>query len=514
MARWDAAAVELGLPEILLMENASREALHVLEEHVGRLCGKRVLLYMGAGKNGGDAACLARHLRDQGAQTLVLHTRPLGFYKGVTARHVRLARICGVPFLPVFAPKSRWPVTWREPDIVVDGLLGTGFAGQLKDQMRALVDAINTLSEHSLVFALDVPSGLDALSGLPRPVAVRAHATACFEAAKPGLVLPEAAPYTGRLYIRRIGIPAEISHAHPPSYRLLDASCARLLPRVEPGAHKGSFGHVVVLGGSEGLTGAAHLAALGALRTGGGLVSVAAPGDLCSKITAGMPEIMSFPLGRGKSWKDALGSGALDAMPSLAARADALVVGPGMGRGPEAGELLSSLLRLPHRPPLVLDADALILLAKGMVPLEGLNAGDILTPHPGEAGGVLDISARRVQEDRFAAMRDLCELHPALWILKGSGSLIGQKGHPVLIAPHHVPCLAVGGSGDVLAGCIGSLLAQGCAASLAAAFGVLLHIHAGRLLEEAFPGRGNLASEIAHMLPKAKVGLAEQCSHA
>jgi len=227
-----------------------------------------------------------------------------------------------------------------------------------------------------------------------------------------------------------------------------------------------------------------------------------------------MPEIMSFPLGRGRTWQEAVGSGAMDEVLSLAAKADVLVVGPGMGRSPEAGELLSALLRLPRRPPLVLDADALILLAKGKVPLEGLNAGDILTPHPGEAGSFLGISARRVQEDRFAAMRALCELHPALWILKGSGSLIGQKSHPVLIAPHHVPCLAVGGSGDVLAGCIGSLRAQGCAAPLAAAFGVLLHIHAGRLLDEAFPGRGNLASEIAHMLPKAKVVLAEQRSHA
>ena len=514
MARWDQAAVGFGLPEMLLMENASREALHVLEAHVGRLCGKRALLYMGAGKNGGDAACLARHLHDQGAQTLVLHTRPLGFYKGVTARHVRLARACGVPFLPVLAPKNRWPVDWRQPDIVVDGLLGTGFAGQLKDQMRDLVDEINAMGEQCLVFALDVPSGLDSLSGLPRPIAVRANATVCFEAAKPGLVLPEAAPYTGLLYIRRIGIPAEIAHRHPPSYRLLDASCVRLLPRVEPGAYKGSFGHLFVLGGSEGLTGAAHLAALAALRTGSGLVSVAAPADLCLEIKAAMPEIMSFPLGRGRCWKDIVNNGAMDAMLSLAAKADALVVGPGMGRSPEAGALLSVLLRLPHRPPLVLDADALILLSTGMAPLAGVKAGDIFTPHPGEAGAFLGISARRVQEDRFAAMRGLCELHPALWILKGSGSLIGQKGHPALIAPHHVPCLAVGGSGDVLAGCIGSLLAQGCAAPLAAAFGVLLHIHAGRLLEASFPSRGNLASDITHMLSKAKAVLAEQCSHA
>jgi len=268
-----------------------------------------------------------------------------------------------------------------------------------------------------------------------------------------------------------------------------------------------------VLGGSEGLTGAAHLAALAALRSGCGLVSVAAPGGLCAEIKAAVPEIMSFPLGPGRSWKDAIGSGGMDAMLSLAAKASILVAGPGMGRSPEAGELLSALLRLPVRPPLVLDADALMLVAKGMVPLDHLHAGDILTPHPGEAGSFLGVSARRVQEDRFAAMRDLCALRPVLWILKGSGSLIGQQGYPVLVAPHHVPCLAVGGSGDVLAGCVGSLLAQGCTALLAASFGVLMHIHAGKLLAGAFPGRGNSASEIAHMLPRARTVLIEQGSH-
>ncbi|MCL1985572.1 MAG: NAD(P)H-hydrate dehydratase [Betaproteobacteria bacterium] len=513
MAHWDEAAVKLGFPEILLMENASREALHVLEKHVTTLRGTRVLLYMGAGKNGGDTACLARHLRDQGAQTLVLHTRSLGTYKGVTAKHLRLARLCGVPFLPVLASKNRWPVDWRQPDIIIDGLLGTGFAGQLKEQMHSLVDMINTMGEHSFILALDVPSGLDSLSGRPKPVAVRANVTVCFEAAKPGLVLPEAAPYTGQLYTRRIGIPADIVHAHPPSYRLLDTSCVRFLPHTASGVYKGSYGHVFVLGGSEGLTGAAHLAALGALRMGCGLVSVAAPGGLCTEIKAAVPEIMSFPLGRGNSWKDAVASGAMDKLLPLEGKASVLVIGPGMGYSQEAGELLSALLSLPHRPPAVIDADALTLLAKGLIPFEVLNTGDILTPHPGEAGSFLGVSAQRVQEDRFAAMRDLCGLHSALWILKGSGSLLGQKGYPVLIAPHHVPCLAVGGSGDVLAGCIGSLLAQGCTALLAASFGVLAHIRAGKLLEESFPGRGNTASEIAQMLPRAKSVLMEQYRH-
>ncbi len=503
MGRWDKAAVEFGLPEMLLMENAAREALHTLEECAGPLAGARVLLYMGAGNNGGDAACLARHLKDQGAQPLVLHTRPLGHYKGAAARHLRLARACGVPFIPALAPAGRRPVEWLRPDIIVDGLLGTGFTGQLRDDMRALVEEINAQAG-SFVLALDVPSGLDSLRGLPGPAAVRARVTVCFEAAKPGLVLPEAAAFIGRLVVRRIGIPKAVRRMYPASFRLLDASCAPLLPAIAPGAYKGSFGHILVLGGSVGLTGAAHLAALAALRTGSGLVSVAAPGGLCAEIKAGMPDILTRALGRGFSWKEALEDGGRDEFFSLVAGAGAVVAGPGMGRSPEAGGVLAALLRLPGRPPLVLDADALALLAKGNAPLDDVTDRDILTPHPGEAGLLLGISARRVQEDRFAALKALCALHPGLWALKGAGTLIGRRGQPAIIAPHHVPCLAVGGSGDVLAGCIGSLLGQGCPPLAAAALGVLLHIRAGEILAERFPDRGNSAGEIAHALPRAK----------
>ena len=205
MSGWDRAAIDLGLPELLLMENASREALHVLSAETGQMPGKRVLLFMGGGNNGGDAACLARHLHDGGAEVLVLHTRPLGAYRGVTGQHVRLARRCGV----AFAPAAGWPEKYRNtpwdvyadasvcerggPDIVVDGILGTGFSGSLRPLELGLVARINALAQRAFIFSLDIPSGLSGLTGRPCPVAVRAHATVTFEAAKPGLVLPEGA---------------------------------------------------------------------------------------------------------------------------------------------------------------------------------------------------------------------------------------------------------------------------------------------------------------------------------
>lgn len=249
MSGWDRAAIDLGLPELLLMENASREALHVLSAETGHMPGKRVLLFMGGGNNGGDAACLARHLQDGGAEVLVLHTRPLGAYRGVTGQHVRLARRCGV----AFAPAAGWPEKYRNtpwdvyadasvcerggPDIVVDGILGTGFSGSLRPLELGLVARINALAQRAFIFSLDIPSGLSGLTGRPCPVAVRAHATVTFEAAKPGLVLPEAAPYTGRLHIRPIGIPAMVRREHPASYQMITKAIAGAFPEAAPGWH-------------------------------------------------------------------------------------------------------------------------------------------------------------------------------------------------------------------------------------------------------------------------------------
>ena len=273
MSGWDRAAIDLGLPELLLMENASREAMHALAAETGPVRGKRVLLFMGGGNNGGDAACLARHLHDGGAEVLVLHTRPLGACRGVTGQHVRLARRCGVPF----APAAGWPEKYRNtpwdvyadasgcgrggPDIVVDGILGTGFSGSLRPLELGLVGRINALAQRAFLFSLDIPSGLSGLTGRPCPVAVRAHATVTFEAAKPGLVLPEAAPYTGRLHIRPIGIPAAVRRAHPASYQMITDALAGAFPEAAPGWHKGTAGAILIVGGSEGLTGAPHLAA-------------------------------------------------------------------------------------------------------------------------------------------------------------------------------------------------------------------------------------------------------------
>ena len=502
MAAWDKAAVDLGMPELLLMEHAGRAAAAVLAATYGPVEGKSVLLFMGAGNNGGDAACLARLLRDAGADVLVLHTRPLSAYKGVTGQHLRLSRRCGVPFAPATAWSSRFRKTdWARPQIVVDGLLGTGFSGHLREQEASLVKQINSLrlEQGAFVLALDIPSGLDGLTGRPCPEAVRADATATFAAAKPGLMMPEAAAFVGSLQVCDIAMPRPVREALPPSCFLMLPAILDQLPQPGLHWHKGRAGHVLVVGGSAGLTGAPHLAALGALRSGAGLVTVAAPEPL-AQAAKGSADIMSHAL--GATWN----AGSASLLADLLGRVDALVLGPGIGRSDGAIEAVAAILALPDRPPTVIDADALYTLSRRPELAGCVRPGDVLTPHPGEAASILGgagSSAASVQEDRLKALRALMERAAGVWVLKAAGTLVGRRGGSVALCPVAAPNLAVAGSGDVLAGAIGTLLAQGLEPFMAACCGVYLHARSGELLAEQYPRRGNSASEIADMLPVA-----------
>ncbi len=504
MRRWDNMAVKLGIPECILMENAAREALYVLQSLASPLVGKRMLLFMGSGNNGGDAAALARHALDTGALPFVLHTKPLRSYKGVTGQHVRMAKKCGVPF--AYIGRARWqkniPAQWQQADIIVDGLLGTGFEGELRTPYIEYIDYINEKRSHAFIYALDIPSGCHALSGKPCPKAVKAHATTCFAAAKPGLVQPHAAIYTGKLFVRSIGIPKKVQEHIPPSYNMLQgAAFAEFLQSTPSNSHKNSFGHVLVLGGSHGLTGAAHLAARAALHSGAGLVSVGAPQGLWAEIKGQNPDIMAVLLGDGYAWPSSLPQNLEEKL----AQVHSLALGPGMGTDEKSQIFLHIVLSFMQRPRTVLDADALTLLAKNPDLLAYVREDDVCTPHPGEAARLLGLSSQEVQNDRLATLKKLTQLAPCTWLLKGAGTLIGTAHSPVYILPKDLPTLAVAGSGDVLTGCIAAWLARMSEVpsikltSLAAC----VHGEAGILLKKSFPCRGHAASDIAQALPSA-----------
>jgi len=482
MAHWDDLAIrEAGIMGEILMENASREALRVLRSEGPELSGAFVLFFAGSGNNGGDAFALARHASDLGAQCLVLHKRDIEEYSGETLYHARLCRDCGVGMQRL---GEEDPEGIPHPDIVVDGLLGTGFSGELRKDYTACIRWINRLGQRAFVLALDVPSGMSGETGSIDSDAVRADCTVTFQACKSGLFGTEGMKHTGSLHVAPIGIPAWIGENNPPSLFALDEEVFRHLPRPEPAMHKGNAGHVLIIGGSAGMTGAPALAGIGALYSGAGLVTIASPADICGQVKQGWPELMAIPLQPADSWT----------------RFDAVVLGPGLGRDKGAIDFVRTYLRQTCLPT-VFDADALFALSQDRSLLTNLSRDDVLTPHPGEMARLRQTTTEAVQLDRIGTARAAAAETGCSVVLKGAGSVVSHPEAPDRLSPFASSNLAVGGSGDVLAGVIGSLIARGVPSFEAACLGVYWHGRAGISLNSDFPLRGNLARDIAYELP-------------
>lgn len=415
------------------------------------------------------------------------------------------------------------------PDIIVDALFGCGFHAPLREDAVSIIRTINSHRE-AFVFAVDIPSGLHALNGTPEPEAVRANATVTFASAKPGLSLPWSKPYTGFLRIAEIGLPLRLTHSKAPTTYRLVAPYGEVLPPIPSTAHKGEKGSVLIIGGSEKYTGAPALSALGALRSGAGLVTVAAPAGLCNQIKGVHPEIMALPLYGNESaeqpmqWSRQLIPALLQAVDEFFASGKnrrAIVLGPGLGRSDGVLQIFRALLEYLHHhpdyPPMLIDADALFFLRAGnttgmngdsTINLNTLRSCDVITPHPGEmvriASGLPDMPETFPDfASRSAVLRAVCASTPAAVVLKGPGTLIGQATLPQALVPFAEANLGVGGSGDVLSGVIARLLALEIPAPEAGALGAHIHGRAGVISRRNFPAGGALASDIVACLPEA-----------
>lgn len=521
MRQWDQGAVKFGIPEFTLMENAAQSALAVFRIIASPISGKRICLLAGSGNNGGDAACLARYLADSSAAAIVFYIRkPATGDIGAAARNFSLAISNLVPFLPLF-PQTPKPLSLHiqdectrhlggAPQLLVDGLLGTGFHGQLNEKMLAAVNACNEIAELFAcpTLALDVPSGLNAISGLPSPVCVKATATVAMAAAKPGLLLPHARQWTGLVYARPIGMPRVLEPERSATTRLLDGRIL-LNPHSPPAnSYKNVFGHVFIFGGAHGMAGAARLTSLGCLRAGAGLVTACAPKADIDQIRGDHPEIMTQAVtgAQDAEWPETIPPSTLAAIKG----ASALVIGPGLGRGDDSVRFLNAFLNINGRPPTVFDADALTIMGENPEWRQYIRADDILTPHPGEAGTLLNEKSVDIQADRPLALRKLTSQFRAVCVLKGAGTLLAQGDGPVLLCPYDIPQLAIAGAGDVLSGCLGAHLALGEPAINAAALGVIGHAMAGLILARAWPNRGGLASDLANALAEVPQFVADQ----
>jgi len=452
----DGVAIERhGIPGIVLMRRAALAALAVVRAHWPAVDVLHIVC--GGGNNGGDGLLLAALAHQRGYAATVYLVVESDRLRGDAATALAFARDAGVV---IRAPEA---IADLDAGLLVDAVLGTGCAGELRPAAAAAVVAMNATGLPCL--ALDVPSGLCADTGACGADVVRANVTVTFIAHKCGLYTGAAAAVTGVIEAADLGVPASVFADVEPRAGLLDLdACRQLLPARSRVAHKGHYGHVLVVGGDYGFGGAALLAAEAALRGGAGLVSLATRAEHASAALARRPEIMVHGI-----------SCRADLAPLLRA-ASVLVLGPGLGRSSWSAQLLDAALAVGL--PCVLDADALNLLAAGVVQMPRMAAERIITPHPGEAARLLDQTTAVVQADRYAAALALQARWGGVAVLKGAGTVIAAESSLWVSAAGN-PGMASGGMGDVLAGLLGALLAQDMSAREASVLGVCLHGAAG-----------------------------------
>jgi len=434
-----------------LMERAGAQAAQVaLQCFAGA---RRWTVVCGGGSNGGDGRIAARHLEAAGKEIRIVAAKVGESELG-------------------------------DPEVIVDALFGTGFSGEPRPDAAALIEQIN--NAHARVFAIDLPSGVDASTGEIAGAAVNADATVTFHGRKVGLVVAPGRFHAGQVHVADIGLdPAETEH------RLVGVDVLQAVPRRQEGDNKYTAGHVLVVGGSRGLTGAPSLSALAAMRADAGYVTVAAPESTLPVFEQRLLEAVKRPL---PDEGGVVTGGAADGVLELARKASAVAIGPGLGRGAGPKELVRRVLAEADLP-VVADADALFELEPGDWP-----APRVLTPHEGELARLLGRESKDVAAHRIAAVREAAERFGCVVLLKGADTLVAAPWRGLLVTSLGLPSLATAGTGDVLTGIVAAFLAKGMEPQLAAAAAAAAQQRAS---VEATQRSGLIAGDLIDALPRA-----------
>ncbi len=491
----DAATIRgLGLPGLVLMESAASAVTQVVAARFAEA--GRVLVVCGPGNNGGDGLAAARQLRCLGADVEVVLPLGADSLRGDAAKQLELARAFGVEVRGGGeGPVSAVEAALEGVAVVVDALFGTGLDRPLEGPLLEVVRLLNASGRP--VVAVDVPSGLSGSRADVFGETVDAAVTVTFGAPKVAHVLPPACYRCGDVAVADIGIPPWVLEEHAALGVVEGIDVAGWMPRRAADAHKGHFGHLVVVAGRTGRAGAAALAARAGVVLGAGLVTVGTVAAAVAPLQALVPEAMVDVLPAGP---DGTVSG--EGLEGLLGKATAVAVGPGLGTGDGPRRLVEAMIR-DWKGPLLLDADALTLIAGRLEIVAAREGATVLTPHPGELARVLGRETADVVRDRLGAAADAARLGGAVVLAKGARTVVAAPGRRTLINPTGSPGLASGGAGDTLTGLIGSLLAQGVEGREAAAAGAYLHGRAAELAEERFPG-AIPAGELAGFVPAAE----------
>lgn len=513
MRELDRRATELcGIPSLLLMENAGRAVARVATEMLdGTVYGKGILVCCGPGNNGGDGLVAARHLYNAGAAVMIAYYGDREKAKGDALTNLLIAEKMHLNI--VYNPEDLedpelhhesglLPSSFRV-DLVVDALLGIGVKGEVREPLEHAIEEMDDYAINRVpVLSVDIPSGIDADTGAILGGPLNAWATVTFSHLKIGHVTYPGADCTGDIIVAEIGIPARLYSGVtdvrlPEPHRVYDA----VRPWNRHGdAHKGTFGHVAIIAGSVGMTGAATLAAMGALRIGTGLVTVAVPESLNDIMEVKLTEAMTIPVPEGKA--RAFGMASLEKVLEIIEKRDAAVIGPGFGRDEDTVEFTLKLIRKLKKPAII-DADALYAISRDLSVLKKCKAQLVITPHPGEMAMLLGTSVADVQSNRLEVARSFAKEHGVTVVLKGAGTVIAGPDGTAYINTTGTPGMATGGTGDVLSGMIGGLLAQEKVPGDAANAGVYLHGLAGEIAAGKFGEAAMIASDLVDCIGDA-----------
>ena len=467
----DKAASEIGgIPSIVLMENAAMACVEELKNDFANLSEKSVAVFCGKGNNGGDGFAIARHLYNMGIDVAVY-------------------LVCGNEF------KGDAKINF---DIIVDAIFGTGISGTVRGISYDVISEINDNAKY--IMAVDVPSGINSDSGEICGVCIKADKTVTFAAYKVGMLMFPAADYVGKAAVKNISIPDYIIDGQNLKINVIDDKFVRSnFPKRENNSQKGDYGKVLVIAGSAGMTGAAYLSSQTAVTTGSGLVTLAVPSSLNGAMEAKTTEVMTVPL---SDKNGRISAGAIDEILKRVDKADTVLIGPGLGRCDDVSEVVESVLEY-SKVPVIIDADGINAVAENMKALSSCTCPVIFTPHTVEMSRLTGLEREYIEDNRLVTAKEFAEENGVTLILKGHHTIVtGQDGEQYINITGNSG-LATGGSGDVLAGTVASLVSRGINETVASAMAVYIHGLAGDIAKDKYGIESVTASKVMECIPCA-----------
>lgn len=490
----------IGIPGIVLMENAGLSVVNVIEKYFRKSGTSKVSIFVGKGNNGGDGLVIARHLKNKGYDVKIYLLSSSDKFQGDALINLQIVQNMGLNIETILSEidLEYHKAEVANSDLIIDAIFGTGLAGPIKGVSAKVVNFLNNTGLP--IIAVDLPSGLDADTGKVEGECIKADVTVTMGLPKRGLLLYPGANFVGKIEIADIGIPSTVIELQDIKVNLLSTDNVGRLPKRPSDSHKGNFGRVLVLGGSIGLTGASAMASESALRSGAGLVTLGIPKSLNPIMEVKLTEVMTLPL--PETEEQTFSKKSYDNIMKIVNNFDVVVIGPGMSRNPETSSLIRELCKSINKPK-VIDADGLNAISDDKSILKYIDNNTIFTPHPGEMARLIGGTISDVQSDRINVAQKFAINNNVILVLKGVPTVIAEPSGEVYLNITGNPGLASGGTGDVLTGIIAGFIAQGLALKSAAILGVYIHGFAGDLAKKELGEAGMVAGDVIRYIPKA-----------